>query len=386
MNPNHGNSSKEAKSCLTNTSSEFSGHFYGGKGVVPETFHCKASECYKTLISEIERVSNHGKNVVWRVFGFYHDYFKSRKLGSPLQRMKPHNLHGAIYRFLTGDEDSNFTAYNEFSIPEINLDLKTTYARYFKIFPVSNTDSKIFITSDSVEAVTLEYKIYTTPFDTVAWICITGGIFLVALILSSDIILPGRTQFLEKFTLSLLSVIGSLVDKEMNKIPKENQFESFCEEDLDELIEKKLTLSQTALVVFSKEFDYYWNRVRLKMQGTNLKFSHNRNAGNDPFLRIPTQVIIAECCQEKYHHVARRAHVMLSSGLFWMWEKWDRIRFPECNSGFRAQTSRKTDVRALSMESSLVMALYAFLRSLLVCLGVFIAEAFYCYCFSRQFN
>ncbi|CAG7731862.1 unnamed protein product [Allacma fusca] len=384
---------RNANSPLSTAPDTFAGSFYGGKGNTLKRFHCKASECYGMMMEEFERVTNQGKQIFWQMTWSDIEIWQENlglKFRSPLERFEPRKLSQTVYEFLANDLDLNFTqTFYGYYTPQIYFDLGNIFIKgYNRVFPVSNIASKIFITSDSVDAITLEYKIYTTPFEALAWICIACGIFCVALILSADIISPGRTPFLEKFMLSLLSVIGSLIDN-MIELPMDvSKTSSFKEsksrriiliawlisEDLDELIERKLTLPQTALVVFSMEFGYYWNRVRVKMQGTNLKFSHNRNTGNDPFLRTPTSIYISKYFPEKYHYVARRAHVMLSSGLFSMWEKWDRIRFPECNLDFRMQVSHETDVRALSMESSLVLALYAFLWSLLVCLVAFIAE------------
>ncbi|CAG7731860.1 unnamed protein product [Allacma fusca] len=333
-----------------------------------------------------------------------------------------------------GDLESNGSdiiyGYQE---PQISFgEANTLSPKFWQEFPVSYTASKVFITSDSVTAITLQYRIYTSSFDPLVWICLANGVFLMALIFSADIFSPVRMTYflLEKFLQTFLSIIGSLLDQGWNEIPKEasrsssfkncnetskpclrecssdpydkifycdenkeiirfnrntsktigaSQFQLFCPEDLEKIIENNLTLPQTALVIFSKEFEYYWDRLRIKMEGTNWKFAHNRNAGNDPLLRSPTSIYITKYFHEKYQYVVRRARIMLSSGLYSIWEKWDRIRFPECNSDFRSMKPHESDVRALSMERSLALALWAFLWGLVICLVVFLTEISVCY-------
>ncbi|CAG7731861.1 unnamed protein product [Allacma fusca] len=497
---------QKGKLYLSNTSHEtFAGYYYGGHGTVQGSFNCQASECYKMMISEFERVTNHGKKIIWFMSALpREEQIQSLQIGSPLQRNKPRNLYQTIYGFLVQELDSNFTeSYFGISEPHIFFDVANSRSNYYQEVPLSYTTSKMFITSDSIVAITLDYKIYTTPFELIVWICIAIGGLLVALILSADIFPSGQTSLLEKFILSFLSLVGSLADQGWDESPKDvskisgikksksrsiiliawlissivlsngykgfmktavitgrefrtkwkrleelknftlffptgwmhdvglvnrkaknvlcqevnraclrrcssdidenrfkcdlnnefirfnsntsktivaGQFKFFCDEDLEKIIETSLTSPRTALVLFSKEFDYYWSRVGLKMQGTKLKFAHNRNAGNDPFLRSPVSIYIANRFKEKYHYVAKRVQIMLSSGFYSLWEKWDRIRFPECHSNFRGNAnSHGTDVRALSMESSLVLALYAFLWSLLLSLVIFIAEILYCF-------
>ncbi|CAG7818944.1 unnamed protein product [Allacma fusca] len=192
----------------------------------PEIFDCKASECYKRMMLELERVSNHGKRISWYMNMYPNDFKRkiSPKLGSPLQRKEPLTLSQTTYEFLVGDLDSNFTdKFYGYSSPGIFFDV-SDFTRgdifrdesIYQEFPVSYTSSKNFITSDSVHAITLESKIYTTPFDDMGWIGIAGAVFFVALILTLNRFwIPGRLSFQEKFPIALLSVIGSLVDNSL---------------------------------------------------------------------------------------------------------------------------------------------------------------------------
>ncbi|CAG7728591.1 unnamed protein product [Allacma fusca] len=166
-----------------------------------------------------------------------------------------------------------------------------------------------------------------------------------------------------------------------------SQFRLFCDEDLKSIIDNVLTLPKTALVVPANEFEFYWEQVRNQMRGKNLKFWHNRKTINDQLIRPTISVFLfGQVLNERYCHVAKRAKIMLSAGLYAFWEKWDKIRFPRCNTDYHSKVSRNGDVTPLSMESSLALALNAFIIGLLVCVGIFIGEVISLRypCFSRK--
>ncbi|CAG7825795.1 unnamed protein product, partial [Allacma fusca] len=125
LNQNPGDSFKESKSCLPSTVGEFSGHFHGGSRIVQETFHCKASECYKRMVSEFERGSNYGKKTRWRMISLHpEEHNRDLKLRSPLQRTEPLRLRQTIYGFLVEDLDSNLTGkFYGYNYPKIYLDI-----------------------------------------------------------------------------------------------------------------------------------------------------------------------------------------------------------------------------------------------------------------------
>ncbi|CAG7821733.1 unnamed protein product, partial [Allacma fusca] len=154
-----------------------------------------------------------------------------------------------------------------------------------------------------------------------------------------------------------------------------SQFRLFCDEDLKSIIENVLTLPKTALVVPANEFEFYWEQVRNQMRGKNLKFWHNRKTINDQLIRPTISVFLfGHVLNERYGHVAKRVKIMLSAGLYAFWEKWDKIRFPRSNTNYHSKVPDKGGASALSMDSSLVLALIAFMVGLLLCLGIFLGE------------
>ncbi|CAG7786078.1 unnamed protein product, partial [Allacma fusca] len=166
----------------------------------------------------------------------------------------------------------------------------------------------------------------------------------------------------------------TLVIDNFTKILVPKQFFPFCDDYLDTVIEKNLMHPNTALVVPYTEFDYYWNHVNKKMREKNLKFWHNRKNSNDPLLRPQIFVSVVGYVPEKYNHVGKRLRIMITSGLYLFWEKWDKIRFPHCNTHFKGKTSHGKKITGLSMESSLALAFFAFLWSLLGCAFIFAWE------------
>ncbi|CAG7729702.1 unnamed protein product [Allacma fusca] len=142
--------------------------------------------------------------------------------------------------------------------------------------------------------------------------------------------------------------------------------------DLDSHIENTLGKPKTALVAFSYEFDFYWGILSQVAAKKKLRFAHNRKTLNDQAFREPVYVFIPRYIDEKSNLVLKRAKVMLGSGLFWLWEKWDR--FPKCLGSKKKKVTFQTCVRPLSMESSIVLAIYALCICNLACVFVFVFE------------
>ncbi|CAG7716410.1 unnamed protein product [Allacma fusca] len=168
------------------------------------------------------------------------------------------------------------------------------------------------------------------------------------------------------------------VREDMEQVRPE-QFRCVVDEELDLVIERNLTTEGTALVVHSFTFDYFWERVKAVMEKKLLKFAHNAKV-RDPFLRKPVYVYIYNPMVEEYNYVRKRASVMMSSGLFWLWEKWDQIRFPKRIPKVKRQPEIWR-IKALSMDSSLILVLYALIWGSLACGLIFILEFGYFFCF-----
>ncbi|CAG7837037.1 unnamed protein product [Allacma fusca] len=134
-----------------------------------------------------------------------------------------------------------------------------------------------------------------------------------------------------------------------------NQFKCIGRNSIIEtLVEGNLTEPRTALVVLADDLEYYWGLIGQNMKGKDHKFAHNRRAGSDDFLRQSISLIIPYTFTDKYDYVGKRARVMMSSGLYWLWEKWDRIRFPKKILESRRSFQEKS-VKPMNMKSSIVL-------------------------------
>ncbi|CAG7818459.1 unnamed protein product, partial [Allacma fusca] len=156
-----------------------------------------------------------------------------------------------------------------------------------------------------------------------------------------------------------------------------SQFRCFAQKDLKAIITQNLTNPKTVLVVFSYALDYYWESVSRIGKANAVSFAHNGKNLNDRLLRHPVSLLATRWFEEKYNYVGKRAGLLMSSGLFWFWERWEDIRFSKYVPIQGNKPSGQPGFRALSMESSLVLALYAFLWTTLVSAMIFILENYY---------
>ncbi|CAG7817995.1 unnamed protein product, partial [Allacma fusca] len=153
-----------------------------------------------------------------------------------------------------------------------------------------------------------------------------------------------------------------------------HQFHCFSKSELKSIVSKKLTAPKTALVTLSNELDYYWENITRIGKGFGVIFANNGKIWNDRFLRNPISLYVSKWFDEKYNYVGKRAGLLMSSGLFWFWEKWDAIRFPKHAPSKGSKISVNPAFRALSMDSSLVLTFYVFVWTIFLCTAFFILE------------
>ncbi|CAG7819532.1 unnamed protein product [Allacma fusca] len=137
-------------------------------------------------------------------------------------------------------------------------------------------------------------------------------------------------SFLEAVTL----FDTDLVTLESGDIPKYystildlgSQTTFVCLENLPEFVRTNLSNPRTAFLVFKAEFDYYWRLIQdLQIQVIRTKFGHNFRS-NDSLLKKPKGLYISSTGDENYNWVHKRMNLLLTSGIYWFWEKWEQIR------------------------------------------------------------
>ncbi|CAG7733869.1 unnamed protein product [Allacma fusca] len=108
----------------------------------------------------------------------------------------------------------------------------------------------------------------------------------------------------------------------------------FCDQTqtLAYIIKKELREPKTAMVVETKQFPIYWRQVRdLVRANRKLKFAHNYKI-TDNFLKMPSGYYLTGGMDQVYQLVPNRLKILMSSGIYWLWEKWDKIIFPDYES------------------------------------------------------
>ncbi|CAG7785547.1 unnamed protein product [Allacma fusca] len=97
-----------------------------------------------------------------------------------------------------------------------------------------------------------------------------------------------------------------------------------CLEHFPEFVRTNLSKPKTAFLVLRSEFDYYWRLIQ-EIQVIGTKFAHNFGS-NDSLLKKPKGFYILGTGDENYNWVHKRMNLLLTSGIYWFWEKWEQIR------------------------------------------------------------
>ncbi|CAG7820964.1 unnamed protein product [Allacma fusca] len=385
-------------------------------------FRCHGSDCVNTMMETFDLVTNFGKRYKWEhdISQLQFEIEVGLTLGSPFRRVKPWILFKTIYHFLIED------FYCNCSVLPVNTNTirigASRMVQWSKSNPIAlfRTSGFHFITSDGVEASKIEMiSLYTSPLEIVVWIAVTLSTIFTSIVLASGIVPYQRpSQGLELFLFSVFGNLmeqGSFIGSNPSKMfrTKSNSLETkesfcveLCEENDNEFlygrsqfddvtvsigssrsishvqfrcvsgknlsvdIKDILAYPKTALVVYSQHLEYYWKTCKEAMFSTKLKFAHNGRVKDDNFLRRWNYLFAPYSWSKKYDYIGNRAHVMMSSGLFMLWERWHKIRFVSGNI-VPIDSVENQIVKALDLESSIVFVFYGFLWSALGCTLIF---------------
>ncbi|CAG7722460.1 unnamed protein product [Allacma fusca] len=148
-------------------------------------------------------------------------------------------------------------------------------------------------------------------------------------------------------------------------------------------IEDILVNPKTALVVYSGHLEYYWRKFKITMNSAKLKFAHNARIKDDNLLRRWNYLFTPLSWSKKYDYIGNRASVMMSSGLFTLWERWHKIRFLSSNS-IPIDSVDDHIAKPLGLDSSVYSVMYAFLWSALCCTHIFVIEILRAVCVHHE--
>ncbi|CAG7718158.1 unnamed protein product [Allacma fusca] len=365
--------------------------------------HCYGSDCVNTMMETYDLATNFGKRYNWN-----HDVFELEfkievglMLGSPFRREKPWILFKTIYHFLIED------FYCNCSVLPVNTNTivigASTMVQWSKSNPIAlfHTSGFHFITSDGVEASKIEMiSLYTSPLEVVVWIAVTLSTIVTSIVLASA---GDYKQYYEEYFMGWGCNTDSVETKESfcvelceenveeflygrsqfdhvnvstgsSKSISPGQFRCVSRKKLSVDIKDTLAYPKTALVVYSQHLEHYWKKFKEAMFSTKLKFAHNGRVKDDNLLRRWNYLFAPHSWSKKYDYIGNRAHVMMSSGLFKLWERWHKIRFVSGSIIVPIDSVENQTVKALDLESSIVFVFYGFLWSAVGCTLIFCME------------
>ncbi|CAG7701574.1 unnamed protein product [Allacma fusca] len=155
------------------------------------------------------------------------------------------------------------------------------------------------------------------------------------------------------------------------------QFECVCANEWENLILKNLTKQNTAILIQANEFEYFWRKIKILMGSqSSLKFAHNKRIF-DGFFRRRKFIYISSGMEDIHKNPAHnRIRTLLSSGIYWMWEKWDKLRYPsEVSVTNTSGLENVQNVKPLSLTGSDInLTFLLLLMCSFCCTAVFLLE------------
>ena len=171
------------------------------------------------------------------------------------------------------------------------------------------------------------------------------------------------------------SIVGDYLDRYFSALESMQQrLKFFCIDDIDKVIQQKLSRKKTALVTTVSNSIFRWERFQNAMgKNQKLKFAHNFDVDDDAF-RWPAGYYISDGLDRAHNGVVHdRMRVLLSAGLYSLWEKWMKIRKERALAA--QMEENKVHFMPISFRTSdvhLVFVLFLFL--LVVCILVFLSQ------------
>ncbi|CAG7829635.1 unnamed protein product [Allacma fusca] len=103
-----------------------------------------------------------------------------------------------------------------------------------------------------------------------------------------------------------------------------------CELDMVEFLKGNGSHGKIAVITANEDIDYHWGFLQKAVTAVpkmELQFGSNKKIEDDQFLRNPAYFMSTKGTDELRHGVPFRLRALISSGIFNLWEKWDKIRF-----------------------------------------------------------
>ncbi|CAG7722094.1 unnamed protein product [Allacma fusca] len=117
----------------------------------------------------------------------------------------------------------------------------------------------------------------------------------------------------------------------------------------------KINPEKLALLTTENDFGTDWNLIDNELDKCNIrmKLGHNLKV-QEEFLRVSVGTIITGGLDENHNWVKNRMKILMSSGIYWLWGKWDKLR----SSPKLRRKLKKYVFQQLSFENSSVHVLF----------------------------
>ncbi|CAG7733154.1 unnamed protein product [Allacma fusca] len=132
-----------------------------------------------------------------------------------------------------------------------------------------------------------------------------------------------------------------------------------CELQLAEFLQN-LNNTQIAFVTTRDDMDFHWDILQKALTGVqdnHVQLAINRKT-NDPFLQNPSQFMVTKGSDELREGAAFRIRVLISSGIFGLWERWEKIRFTNPQGISVPQIHKDEDVVPLGLRSTNIYLIF----------------------------
>ncbi|CAG7819847.1 unnamed protein product [Allacma fusca] len=154
------------------------------------------------------------------------------------------------------------------------------------------------------------------------------------------------------------SVEGTSVDQEKQELMLKlqgilNHTVYFCENYLERVLVPKLKDGRKALIVEEDKLEFFMRRLRIS--DASMKWGSNKDEPDD-FLTMPKKWMVTDWDGPLYQRVPKRMRTLMTSGIFWLWERWEQANFYR-----RKYLKEESFVRPLSFSGNDIYLVFQFL-------------------------
>ncbi|CAG7733561.1 unnamed protein product [Allacma fusca] len=134
----------------------------------------------------------------------------------------------------------------------------------------------------------------------------------------------------------------------------EKSIRQICHEEIGPLMQRMENGTKIAFVIVDDELDYTWGLIQseISKRRIDLKLGHNKLV-EENYLRNLEGWTITEGLNQYHQRVPRSLKVLMTSGIHWLWKRWDTYWFSKYSRPYRGDNENpKNNYKALSLNHS----------------------------------